>query len=265
MRYTLPEQPSASACHMMRSHTAACRARLRVFPQYMQGDFINAFPGQIATCPAGWVAEGNLCKKCVADGNLENVQRIALLLGLPLALYILYNFASISWRPSGRDGVEAVVYSGAFAPVASKAWRDRLAAHLDVGPAEIGADHPGAELLPGDDVLIGQLSGSQRNSVTKKKSQLSNLNGHVGSVLRINHGEAVVCVHGISGQWKLPVKSLTAQPLFAETPQDAPACAERSCAKLQLSLVLIHTVVCLRVQSLPLRQPRLDGVIKVCC
>jgi hypothetical protein len=201
----------------------------------MQGDFINALPGGIAICPAGWVAERNLCTKCVADGNSANVQRIALLLGLPLALYMLYTFASISWRPSGRDGVEAVVYSGAFAPGASKAWRDRLAAHLDVAPAEIGADHPGAELLPGDDVLIGQLSGSQRNIITKKKSQLSKLTGHVGSVMRVlKNGEAVVCVHGISGQWKLPVKSLTAQPLFAETPQDAPACAKRPCASLQL-------------------------------
>lgn len=231
----------------------------------MQGDFINAPPGRVATCPAGWVAERNLCTKCVADGNSANVQKIALLLGLLLALYLLYNFASISWRPSGRDGVEAVVYSGAFAFGASKAWRDRLAAHLDVAPAEIGADHPGAELLPGDDVLVGQLSGSQRNSITKKKSQLSKLTGHVGSVMRIKDGEAVVCVHGISGRWKLPVKSLTVQPLFAETPQDAPACAERSCASLQLSLVLIHTAVYLRVQSLPLRHPRLDGVIKVCC
>ena len=201
----------------------------------MQGDFINAQPDHIATCPSGWTNEGNLCKKCVVDGNFAHAQRIALLLGLALALYILYNFASISWRPSTRDGVEAAVYSGAFAPEASEAWRDRLAAHLDVAPAEIRADHPGAELLPGDDVLIGQLSGSQRNSITKKKSQLSNLNGHVGSVLRVKDGTAVVCVHGISGQWKLPVISLTAQPLFAETPQDAPGCAERSCANLRLS------------------------------
>ena len=98
-----------------------------------------------------------------------------------------------------------------------------MAAHLDVALAEIRADHHDAELLPGDDVLIGQLSGSQRNTVTKKKSQLCSLNGHVGTVLRVEKEEARVCVHGISGQWKLPLKSLTAQPLFSETPQDAPA------------------------------------------
>ena len=234
---TLFQNASVAARLIMCSKTRCTSHCFRALPEYMEGDFLA--PGKPFMCPTGWVRKKDLCTKCVAEGNFANVQKIALILGLPLALCILYNFASISWRPSGRDGVEAAVYSGAFAPEASKAWRDRLAAHLDVALAEIRADHPGVELVPGDDVLIGQLSGSQKNSVTKKKTQLSKLNGHVGTVLRASNGEALVCVHGISGQWKLPVKSLTAQPLFAETPQDAPACAQRLCAKQKLSLVII--------------------------
>eukprot|EP01043_Picozoa_sp_COSAG02_P060307 COSAG02_NODE_7851_length_2818_cov_1.966900_1_plen_255_part_00 len=191
----------------------------------MHGDFLP--PPQIG-CPSGWVNKEDMCEECVDGGILDAMKKIGVFFGLPLVLYALYNFASITWRPSGRDGVEAAVFSGACAPEASKAWRDRLAAHLDVAPAEIRADHPDAELLPGDDVLIAsdKLAGSQRNTVTKKKTRLSELNGQVGTVLRVHKKQAEVCVHGISGQWKLPVESLTVQPLFADTPQDAPACVE---------------------------------------
>ena len=56
-----------------------------------------------------------------------------------------------------------------------------------------------------------------------KKLSATHLNGHVGTVRAVNpDNTATVCVHGISGNWFLPIDHLTLQPLLVVRAQDAP-------------------------------------------
>ncbi len=151
------------------------------------------------------------------------------LIFIPLALLMLYRFASSTWRPSNRVGVECVVCSrgllgGKGAEVASKTWAKRLAAHLDVSEAEIRVDHAGTTFQAGDDVSIDGLT--EKVCVHCKTIDLSSFNGLVGTVMVTQQDgdtTARVGVHGRSGIWNLPMQSLTLQPLFVDVQKDAPA------------------------------------------
>lgn len=176
-------------------------------------------------CPindeAPFVLRGDDCVLCDSqgtDGWLFYLTVVAILLFVPLTLYVLYHFASSAWRPSNRTGVECIVLSGQCEDSApSETLKKRLAAHLDVVEGEVKVDHAGAELQPGDDVLVEGGTGKRRGC---KKVEL---NGHMGTVLECKEDTAKVCVHGFSGTWDLPLDSLKIQALFVETPQDAPA------------------------------------------
>ena len=107
---------------------------------------------------------------------------------------------------------------------ASKAWAERLGAHLDVPEAEIKVDHAGTMLQPGDDVRIDGLTEMLRHH--GKTIELSQFNGLVGTVMAAQEDGDVtarVSVHGQAGVWDLPLDSLALQPLFVDSPQDAPA------------------------------------------
>ena len=179
-------------------------------------------------CPETTAIRGDTCALCpFSTGAVyEQPSLYAILLFVPLALYVLYRFASSDWRPSCRVGVECIVCSGGriAAEASSEAWAKRLAAHLDVADAEIKVDHAGTMLQPGDDVRIEGLQQTVRHHC--KKTELSHFNGLVGTVLeRQQDGDVMVrvSVHGKVGQWDLPVEALTLQPLFVDTPGDAPA------------------------------------------
>ena len=177
-----------------------------------------------------FVLRGGDCVLCSAEAELipgngfapskQTVTVVAIMLFVPLVLYVLYHFVSSAWRPSNRTGVECIVLSGQCEDSKpSETLKKRLAAHLDVVEGEVKVDHAGAELQPGDDVLVegGADTRARRNC---KKVEL---NGHVGTVLECKEDTAKVCVHGFSGTWVLPLESLKIQALFVETPQDAPA------------------------------------------
>ena len=179
-----------------------------------------------------FVLRGDTCEMCDASSTGELYEQpsfYAMLVFVPLALYALYRFASSTWRPSNRVGVECVVYSGGSlggdgVEAASKAWADRLGAHLDVSEAEIKVDHVGTMLKPGDDVRIDGLPEKRCHHC--KTIELSQFNGLVGTVMAAQEDGDVtarVSVHGQAGVWDLPLDSLTLQPLFVDTPQDAPA------------------------------------------
>ena len=166
-----------------------------------------------------FVLRGDDCVLCDSeDDGFVYLTVVAILLFVPLVLYVLYHFASSAWRPSNRTGVECIVLSGQCEDsVPSETLKKRLAAHMDVVEGEVKVDHAGAELQPGDDVLV---EGWADKRCGLKKVEL---NGHVGTVLECKEDTAKVCVHGFSGTWVLPLDSLKIQALFVETPQDAPA------------------------------------------
>lgn len=200
----------------------------------------QAFPmNNLASCPGpfldefpGFVSRGDMCEMCDASSTrnfYEQPSFYAFLVFVPLAIYALYRFASSTWRPSNRVGVECVVYSGGSlggdgVEAPSKAWAERLGAFLDVPEAEIKVDHPGTMLKPGDDVRI---DGLNENICRHCKTiELSKFNGLVGTVMEAQEDGDVTArlsVHGQAGIWDLPLHSLTLQPLFVDTPQDAPA------------------------------------------
>lgn len=131
--------------------------------RYVEGNDFSAgtsFPKPpLGECPrnspAFFETDTGMCELCDEDEN-RLISFCAILIGAPLALYVLYYFASSSWRPSNREGVDCVVLSGARTQgfAASNVWHDRLAAHLDIVQGEIKVDHAGAEIQPGDDVRI---------------------------------------------------------------------------------------------------------------
>jgi hypothetical protein len=179
-----------------------------------------------------FATRGDTCEVCPAStgGLFEQPSFYAILLFVPLALYALYRFSSSDWRPSSRAGVECIVCSGSLsggsdaAKVASEAWAKRLAAHLNVADAEIRVDHAGTMLQPGDDVRIEGLQQTVRHHC--KQTELSHFNGLVGTVMEPQQDGDVtvrVSVRGQAGQWDLQVEALTLQPLFVDTPRDAPA------------------------------------------
>ncbi len=187
---------------------------------------------RMSSCPRPvFVKRDGTCVMCDESSTRDVFRQptfYAMLVFVPSALYALYRFASSTWRPSNRAGVECVVYSGGSVfgdgmELASKAWSERLGVHLDVPETEIKVDHAGTMLKPGDDVRIDGLSGKIRHNC--KTTELSKFNGTVGTVMEAQQGgdkTARLSVHGQAGVWDLPLDSLTLQPLFVDTPQDAP-------------------------------------------
>ena len=175
------EKPKRTkAEQMIRFALRLCRRR-RLEGNPLDAGYSFRAPPSLSYCPLGdggnpaFALRGDMCEMCDTAGRLpsnyfrqyelsctdlgsakaETSGVVAILyepsfyiavLFTPLALLILYRFASSTWRPSNRGGVECVVSSGALlggkgAEEASKLWALRLAAHLDVSEAEIRVDH----------------------------------------------------------------------------------------------------------------------------